>query len=155
MTTFLIKDVRIFTGTSTIESGSVLVRDGVIAEVSSRDITFKGPVFSKPGHTLLPGLIDAHMHASSANPIALPQSLRFGVTTACDLHNEWPNIQKLLRQVSQGDCADLKHTSFAATIEDGWLNQVILSADPRPEVENTISLMAYAKWRLTEMADGS
>lgn len=85
MTFFLIKDVRIFDGEETIEKGSVLVEDGQISKVSSDSIDFNGTTYSKPGHTLLPGLIDSHIHANSANRTALPQALRFGVTTVCDM----------------------------------------------------------------------
>lgn len=81
MTSFLIKDVRIFDGENTIEKGSVLAENGKISKVTSSAIDFDGPTFSRPGHTLLPGLIDSHIHANSANPVALPQALRFGVTT--------------------------------------------------------------------------
>jgi imidazolonepropionase-like amidohydrolase len=54
---------------------------------------------SKPGYTLLPGLIDSHIHALNGNILAIEQSLRFGVTTACDMHNEAIHIAKL-KQVS-------------------------------------------------------
>lgn len=116
MSSFLIKDVRIFDGNNTIDQGSVLVKDGKIAQVSPSPIPFDGPTFSRPGHTVLPGLIDAHIHANGGSPVALPQSLRFGVTTVCDMHNEYYNIEKLRRQIEGGDCADLKTTSFAATM---------------------------------------
>lgn len=78
MASFLIKDVRIFDGTSAIEFGSVLVENGKISQVSSSPISFSGTTYSKPGHTLLPGLIDVHIHADGGNDVALPQSLRFG-----------------------------------------------------------------------------
>jgi imidazolonepropionase-like amidohydrolase len=85
MASFVLKDVRIFDGENTIEKGFVLVESGKISKVSSSNIQFDGQSFSKPGHTVLPGLIDVHIHADKANPAALPQSLRFGVTTVCDM----------------------------------------------------------------------
>ncbi|KAK5119632.1 hypothetical protein LTR85_007461 [Meristemomyces frigidus] len=139
MSSFLIKDVRIFNGESTIDSGSVLVEHGKISKVSSSAIAFDGTIFSKPGHTLIPGLIDVHIHADSGNPTALPQSLQFGVTTVCDLHNEYPNIQKLRKQVEGGDCADLKTTSFAATIEMGWPMPVVLAHSTNPHVKEELA----------------
>ncbi|KAK4544132.1 hypothetical protein LTR36_004630 [Oleoguttula mirabilis] len=139
MASFMIKNVRIFDGESTIESGSVLVEDGKISTVSASPIDYSGTTFAKPGHTLLPGLIDVHIHADSGNPTALPQSLRFGVTTVCDLHNEYPNIQKLRQQVEGGDCADLKTTSFAATIEMGWPMPVVLAHSTNPHVREELA----------------
>jgi cytosine/adenosine deaminase-related metal-dependent hydrolase len=134
MSSFLVTNVRIFDGENSIECGSVLVREGRIAQVSAQEIQYDGQVYDKPGHTLLPGLIDSHIHADSGNVVALPQSLRFGVTTVCDMHNEWKNIEKLRQQIKGGDCADLKTTSFAATIEGGWPAAIVLMSHDTPEV---------------------
>ena len=81
MASFLVSDVRIFDGEQTTENGSVLVENGRISKVSSGPIQFEGTKYSKPGHTLLPGFIDTHIHANGGNEVALPQSLRFGCTT--------------------------------------------------------------------------
>lgn len=134
MASFLISDVRIFDGEKTIESGHVLVENGKIAEVSTTPISFSGAKISKPGHTLFPGLIDVHIHADKANPVALPQSLRCGITTVCDMANEYKNIVTLRKQLEGGDCADLKTTSFAATVENGWPIPVVTLHDKSEEV---------------------
>ncbi|KAK3690616.1 hypothetical protein LTR37_019060 [Vermiconidia calcicola] len=133
MASFLLKDVRIFDGEDTIDNGSILVENGKITKVSPSSIEYSGPTFSKPGHTVLPGLIDVHIHADKGNEVALPQSLRFGVTTVCDMHNEWHNIEKLRKQMEGGDCADLKTTSFAATIDQGWPIPVVTAHDKSEE----------------------
>ncbi|KAK3654061.1 hypothetical protein LTR56_003497 [Elasticomyces elasticus] len=139
MASFLLRDVRIFDGENTIESGSVLIEGGKISKVSDSNIEYNGTIISKPGHTLLPGLIDVHIHADSGNPVALPQSLRFGVTTACDMHNEVHNIEKLRKQVEGGDCADLKTTACAATIDNGWPMFVVLAHHDTPEVRRELA----------------
>jgi imidazolonepropionase-like amidohydrolase len=141
MASFLLTDVRIFNGQTTIDSGSILVEDGKISQVSSSPISWTGKTISKPGHTVLPGLIDCHVHCDSANPTALPQSLRFGVTTVCDMHNEFPNIEKLRKQIKEeGDCADLKTTSFAATVEMGWPMPVIVAHSTDPNIHEEFEL---------------
>jgi imidazolonepropionase-like amidohydrolase len=150
MTTFLIRDIRIFTGETTIESGFVHVTDGKIAAVgpSSNTPSLSIPTFSKPGHTLLPGLIDCHIHADNADPIALPQALRFGVTTVCEMTNELPNVLKLKEQTRLPDTASYKTAGQAATIENGWPIPVITAHDSSPE-----TLAAIAKWpKLTDRA---
>lgn len=84
MAPLIITDVKIFTGESVIEKGSVVVNDGIITYVGTAPpSTPDATVISKPGHTLLPGLIDAHVHVDDEQ--ALQQSLRFGVTTVLDL----------------------------------------------------------------------
>ena len=77
---FLIQHVRLFDGERTISSTSVLVRNGRIDAVGPRLRPPKGTrVVDGSGHTLLPGLIDAHTHIRSRQD--LEQSLVFGVTT--------------------------------------------------------------------------
>ncbi len=66
----LIRNARIFTAAgSVIENGSVLVRGGKIAEVyegaAPDPETLKATAIEGVGKTLLPGLIDAHVHLSA------------------------------------------------------------------------------------------
>ena len=64
---FIIEDVKIFDGHNFIAKGFVVVKNGLITDVGSgkpvetdeRDILR----ISRPQHTLIPGLIDAHIHA--------------------------------------------------------------------------------------------
>ena len=65
--TFLIRGARIFIGDGkVIENGSVLVRGGKIAEVYEGDgpdpKTLKAETVEAAGKTILPGLIDVHIH---------------------------------------------------------------------------------------------
>jgi imidazolonepropionase-like amidohydrolase/ABC-type multidrug transport system permease subunit len=72
---FLIRNARIFTAAGeTIESGSVLVRDGKIAEIyegaSPDPETLKADAVEGAGKTLLPGLIDVHVHLGSPGGVS-------------------------------------------------------------------------------------
>jgi imidazolonepropionase-like amidohydrolase len=148
MTSFLIRDVRVFTGESTIESGYVLVEDGKIKDIGPNSSTPQVNVttYSKSGHTLLPGLIDCHIHADRADPVALPQALRFGVTTVCEMQNELENVLKLKKQTMEPDTAAYKTAGQAATIENGWPIPVIVAHDSSPQ-----TMAAIAKWpKLTD-----
>src|ERR1700691_3533527 len=65
--TFLIRGARIFVGDGkVIENGSVLVRGGKIAEVYEGEgpdpKTLKAETVEAAGKTILPGLIDVHIH---------------------------------------------------------------------------------------------
>jgi imidazolonepropionase-like amidohydrolase/ABC-type multidrug transport system permease subunit len=65
--TWLIHDARVFVGDGTvIEQGSVLIRNGMIAQVykgSAPDAkSLNADVIEGAGKTLLPGLIDMHVH---------------------------------------------------------------------------------------------
>lgn len=120
MDSFIIKDVRLFDGDKAVESASVLVENGIITEVGA-EITKDGiPVLSKPGHTLLPGLIEAHCHPGGN--VKMPeQCFRFGITTVMDMHN----VHELAVQQKQWarerkDFPDIKSSHYAATISNGW-----------------------------------
>ncbi|CAN9142435.1 unnamed protein product [Alternaria alternata] len=148
MTTFLLRDIRIFTGEETIDEGFIHVQNGKIKALGRMSDAPLDPVktYSKPGHTVLPGLIDCHIHADKADPEALPQALRFGVTTVCDMHNELENVQKLKKQTMEPDTASYKTAGQAATIENGWPIPVITAHDKTPE-----TAAAIAKWpKLTD-----
>jgi hypothetical protein len=57
------------------------------------------------------------------------------------MHNEYPNIEKLRKQIKEeGDCADLKTTSFAATVEMGWPMPVIVAHSTNPNVKEEFAL---------------
>ena len=96
----VVQDVRIFTGDEVIERGFVVAIDGQIVEVGRGSFNKASlpevELISRPGHTLIPGLIDCHIHALSGNINSIEQSLRFGVTTVCDMHNDPSDNRKLV-----------------------------------------------------------
>ncbi len=68
--TYLIRNARIFIGDGrVIENGGVLVKNGKIAEVYDGNIPDEKSVNADPieaaGKTILPGLIDSHIHLAS------------------------------------------------------------------------------------------
>jgi imidazolonepropionase-like amidohydrolase len=95
----LVQDVRVFDGKAAHEHRSVLVRDGVIADA---DFHGKAPagarVVEGSGRTLLPGLIDAHVH--TWQHFELP--LVFGVTTQVDMFTGVEVMQRIKQQMAEG-----------------------------------------------------
>jgi dihydroorotase-like cyclic amidohydrolase len=134
---FLIKDVRIFDGQEDLGIGYVHVDNGKISSVGKgQPPSASAKVISKPGHTLLPGFIDAHNHANGGNADAPRQALRFGITTFMDMHNEIPHVTKLKKLAAQEMdlSADFKTCGVAATIENGWPEPVVTAHDKSEEV---------------------
>jgi imidazolonepropionase-like amidohydrolase len=79
-----IRHVRIFDGQQVIPEGTVVLRGGEILAVGADVTVPEGAVtLEGQGHTLLPGLIDAHFHADG--PDAYQAALAFGVTTVLDM----------------------------------------------------------------------
>jgi imidazolonepropionase-like amidohydrolase/ABC-type multidrug transport system permease subunit len=76
----LIRNARIFTGDGkVIETGSVLIREGKIAEIYERSApdpkVLKAVVVEGAGKTVLPGLIDADVHLAESGGFAVqPQT---------------------------------------------------------------------------------
>jgi len=102
--TFVLYNVHLFNGHTFLPApGYIHVSAGTIAAIGSgpppepllASLPKGTPVLDKQGTTLIPGLIDAHIHANDGNVASLVQSLRFGVTTVCDTHNEHVNVRKL------------------------------------------------------------
>ncbi|HEY8050546.1 MAG TPA: amidohydrolase family protein [Ramlibacter sp.] len=70
MTTLILSNARIFDGESAdcAEGMNVLVADGVIQEIASKPLAANGAVkIDVGGRTLMPGLIDAHVHAFASD----------------------------------------------------------------------------------------
>jgi imidazolonepropionase-like amidohydrolase/ABC-type multidrug transport system permease subunit len=118
---FLIHNARIWTGDKVIESGSVLVRDGKIAEIyegAAPDTEkSKMEVVEGSGKTLLPGLIDVHVHLGATGGIStnaedyaadkvMPHSaaalLYSGVTTARSVGDGLDASLKLRNAIARG-----------------------------------------------------
>jgi imidazolonepropionase-like amidohydrolase len=88
-------NVRVFDGESLLFEGApadVRVIDGRIAAIT-RSPT---PAPDGPGRTLLPGLIDAHVHLFYAQ--ARSDALRFGVTTVIDMYGDPRVLDQARRQ---------------------------------------------------------
>ena len=78
------REVRLFDGREVRASRDVLVRDGTVAAVGEDlDAPADATVVDGDGRTLVPGLIDAHVH--TLDPASLRQAAVLGVTTVLDM----------------------------------------------------------------------
>lgn len=150
MSTFLITEGRVFDGENiSLPKGYVLVESGLITSVSElapvslpKDcITVSGV-----GCTLVPGLIDAHVH-SFDEVQTLAESLHFGVTTVLDMHSEPEYVAKMQQVAAQrDDVADYRSCCHAATVKGGWPAAIETLTDKSEKV--SISLIKDRKPRL-------
>jgi len=80
----VIKDVRVFDGEKVLARATVVIEGGKIVAVGEKiSIPPDAEVIAGAGKTLLPGLIDAHVHVWDT--AQLRQSLVFGVTAVIDM----------------------------------------------------------------------
>lgn len=141
-----IKNVRVFDGEVMTEADTVLLRDGVIAAVGT-GIRTPGAIVDGGGGTLLPGLIDSHVHAEPEN---LRQALMFGVTTQLCMFGA-PGVVSQLRALaaSRDDVADIRCASYGAGAPAA-LRRVF---DDLPELRGPEDAAAFVAARVAEGAD--
>ncbi|HET7506116.1 MAG TPA: amidohydrolase family protein [Kofleriaceae bacterium] len=118
--TLAFRHVRVFDGERTLPDATVLV-DGerivaVGAGLAGPTVPAGATVIDGRGKTLLPGLIDAHVHVFQNK--ALEQGLAFGVTTMLDMFSV-PAMVKQLRADPSPDHADLRSAGILATAPGG------------------------------------
>ena len=118
--TFAIVDVTAFDGEAFRQGWDVWVEDGRIRHAGQRlDLPDDLPRLDGRGHTLIPGLIDGHVHSF---PSTLGDALRFGVTTVLDQSTD-PAFAAAMRpareEVGRGTGADLFSAGMTATAPEG------------------------------------
>jgi imidazolonepropionase-like amidohydrolase len=88
---------RVFDGERMLPATTVFVRDGLIVHVGSGRVSPEADLVKCDDCTLLPGLIDSHVHIKDVSD--LRQALVFGVTTEIDLYTFIdPELGKRLQQ---------------------------------------------------------
>ena len=116
----VIRNVRIFDGVRVIEANSVAVADGKIVSVGANIASPRdAQVIDGSGDTLLPGLIDSHVHAWTRD--VLEMGLVMGVTTELDMYMRWDDALKWRAEESKGasDIADFRTAGTAIAVAGG------------------------------------
>ena len=117
--TFLVRGARIFDGERTVDADSVLVEQGKISAVGRALAAPPGvAVHDGAGRTLLPGLIDAHVHTSLVRTAA--PGLTFGVTTMLDMLNGnidvLPEFRRQRESTGRVTASDVWSAGIAVTV---------------------------------------
>jgi imidazolonepropionase-like amidohydrolase len=113
-----IVNAKVFDGTKSQDWTSVRFANGLITECSVASAAQDGDeVIDAGGGTVVPGLIDAHVHLV---PGALAQSLTFGVTTVLDMFSK-PDLVASAKEhaSSRSDVADVRSSGVGATAPGG------------------------------------
>jgi imidazolonepropionase-like amidohydrolase len=113
-----IVNAKVFDGRTSQDWTSVRFADGLITTCSVASAAQEGDeVIDASGGTVLPGLIDAHVHLV---PGALAQSLTFGVTTVLDMFSTPDLVAEAKEQAgSRPDVADVRSSGVGATAPGG------------------------------------
>ncbi len=147
----LIQGARVFDGERDLGIADVLVQDGRIAAVGAGVAAPAGVArIDGRGHTLLPGLVDAHVHAWGD---AQRDMARFGVTSALDMHGaaaRLPALRSARESVADSGQADLWAAGFAITAPGGHGTQYGFSV---PTVDAGTDIDAFIAARVAEGDD--
>ncbi|MGO1541270.1 MAG: CIA30 family protein [Luteimonas sp.] len=148
---FAIRGARVFDGERDLGVATVVVRAGLVESVGADAEVPDGlAVIDGAGKTLLPGLIDAHVHAWGD---AQRDAARFGVTTAFDMHgmvDRLPALRQAREALDDTGRADLWSSGYAITALGGHGTQYGFVV---PVVEADTDVDAFIDERIGEGVD--
>lgn len=150
----LIRNVRIFDGESVFEHRNVLIENGKINWIRGVEATVaNAQVIEGTGRTLLPGLIDAHVHMPDRAEVAAHQALMMGVTTQLDMFSAGERLKniKKLEAEDRPDLADLRTAGGGATVPGGHPTQ--MGGPPSPTLTSPDQAQAFVDARIAEGSD--
>ncbi len=120
-----ITNARIFDG-ETVLAATTLVLDGPTILRLGGAVPPDAQVIDATGGTVLPGLIDSHVHTSVA---ALRDALRFGVTTELEMMGHWTREGR--RELADDDTiADVRSAGMGISAPDGHPAELLGGAPP-------------------------
>jgi imidazolonepropionase-like amidohydrolase len=120
MATTAITGARVFDGEKPLGVRTVVVDGRTIRQVGG-EVPAGAEVVDGRGATLLPGLIDAHVHSG---PGTLALALRFGVTT--ELEMQGMNTRENRAHITEDDTvADVRSSGFAITPPGGHPSELM------------------------------
>ncbi len=147
---YLITDVRVLGSDAVLEHVDVAISDGLIKEIGTK-LSANGTateMIDGSGKTLLPGLINAHVHAWF--PGHLQQAAQAGVLTVMDMHGSAYAMEWLRGFADSTGYAHYLSASSGATVPEGHGTQFGL---PIPTIDSSLSAYQYAMDRVNEGVD--
>jgi imidazolonepropionase-like amidohydrolase len=118
-----ITNVQVFDGEKVVTDQTVVIKGASIQAVGG-EVSAGAPVIDGRGKTLLPGLIDSHVHTDMDG---LHDALKFGVTTELEMQGRWSPKQR--KEISErNDVADLRSPGMGVTPKGGHPSEYISSS---------------------------
>ncbi|EPG67349.1 amidohydrolase family protein [Leptospira wolffii] len=120
---FAIKNARIFDGERIIEDTTVVIQGKIIQSVGG-PIPADAVVIDAHGATLMPGLIDSHVHTDEEG---LKDALKFGITTELEMMGSWSKRERK-KIAERHDLADVRSPGMGVTAKGGHPSEYIHSS---------------------------
>ena len=116
-------NARVFDGERVLDGQNVTINGATIRTIGDAAPT-GSTVIDAEGGTLLPGLIDSHVHTDFDG---LHDALRFGVTTELEMQGHWTANQR--RKIAErDDVADFRSSGMGVTPPGGHPSQYMKSS---------------------------
>jgi imidazolonepropionase-like amidohydrolase len=150
---FVIRDCTLFDGRRILTHRNVIVRGSKIDRIvtSAAPVPAGLEIVDGRGRTLIPGLIDAHVHVPPAKAAeALRQALRFGVTTVLDMFGS-PARLKPIERADAVDMASMRTAGIGATAPRGHPTQ--MSRETFPTISRAEDAQSFVDARIREGSD--
>ncbi|GLZ37957.1 amidohydrolase family protein [Actinokineospora sp. NBRC 105648] len=142
-----ITNARVFDGEHLTGHTAVRMAGGLIDAVGGPDLLQPGDEHvDGQGGTVLPGLIDAHVHLLPGAP---RQAFTFGVTTVLDMFSKPELVRVATAQGAEPDAAEVRSSSIGATAPGGHPTMMYA---PFPYLRNPREAEAFVADRLAEGA---
>ncbi|MGW3995034.1 amidohydrolase family protein [Amycolatopsis sp. NPDC004772] len=153
MPALLFRDIRVFDGHEPRPRTNVLVDGGRIAALGTGVTAPGADVVPGAGRTLLPGLIDAHVHITRSG---LHHGFAFGVTTQLDMFAD-PALLRVVRAEAArgGAVSDVRSAGIGATAPGGHPAQLVHHGlfGPFPTLAAPSDAPSFVAARVAEGAD--
>ena len=148
------RGILVFDGESVLSNVTVIIQGRTIQAVAAEAPPPKGATISKgEGMTLLPGLIDAHVHNGN-EPLLLRQAAVFGVTTLLNMFTCTPQADVQFRKEQDAGLAtnraDLFTAGIGVTAKGGHGTQYGVDI---PTLNNPADAQAFIDARIAEGSD--
>ena len=135
-------NAKIFDGETVLQQTTVVIEAGRILQVGN-DVPRDAEVVDCQGKTLLPGLIDAHVHTSYES---LALALKFGVTTELEMQGRYTKQNRVAIETDDA-VADVRSSGFAITPPGGHPSELFpkeFRREPRGEGPAERPLMPFS-----------
>ncbi len=95
----IIQNVKLFDGDNVFDNATVIINNNIVEKIiANKETSYSGEnVVDGKGFTLIPGLINAHVHARERQHSE--EAVKAGVLTLLDLFNKSPTVADSLRKL--------------------------------------------------------
>jgi len=151
----VIRDVRVFDGDRVAQHRTVILQGPNVREIGENTLgTPRNAVeIDGRGRTLLPGLIDAHVHLSDDADADLRQAVSLGVTTVLDMFSAGDRLQRIkaIETANRRDVADVRTAGVGASAPGG--HPSIMGGPAFPTITSAAQAAAFVDARIAEGSD--